>query len=385
MPLPRIFSRPWVRFPVACLLFLIVTAVVPRWWCGRDGHRWFESDPKLVTALAREVAATALRGVSENDFTNDHALYRGEWQFGTYQMTALGLLNVIEAQPATRAEFLPTVETCIERMLTAEVRAFDTAQWKEDALESLDGPNPHAAYLGYLNVVLGVHRRLVPDSRFAALNDRISLALARHLTASPHGIIETYPREAYPMDNASVVTSLLLHVQNTGADHRDALQRPLAHFTKAWVDPDSGLLYQAIDAGNNRPVERARASGTAFAATMFGFAKHEISARLYASVQDQCTKSLLGFGYVNEYPDGQSGHGDVDSGPVIFGISPSATGFLIGAARSSRDRETYVRLYRTAHLMGTPTDWAGRRAYVTGGPVGNAILFAMLTARPYQP
>lgn len=385
MPLSSIFSRPWLRYPVACLLFLIVTAVVPRWWCGRDGHRWFDGDSKLVTALARDVASTALQGVSENDFTNDHALYRGEWQFGTYQITALGLLNVIEAQPETRAEFLPTVETCIERMLTAEVRAFDTDQWKEDALESLDGPNAHAAYLGYLNVVLGVHRRLVPDSRFSALNDRISHALARHLAASPHGIIETYPHEAYPMDNASVVTSLLLHAQNTGANHGAALHRPLAHFTQAWVDRDSGLLYQAIDAQSNQPAERARASGTAFAATMLGFAERDISARLYATVQKQCTKSLLGFGYVNEYPHGQSGHGDVDSGPVIFGISPSATGFLLGAARASGDHDTFASLYRTAHLMGTPTDWAGRRTYVTGGPVGNAILFAMLTARPHQP
>lgn len=380
-----IISRPWIRYPVACLLFLAVAAIVPRWWCARDGHRWFDGDPALVTALARDVAATALRGVSETDFTNDHALYRGEWQFGTYQMTALGLLHVIEAQPETRTEFMPTVETCIERMLSTEVRAFDTAQWTEDALDSLDGANAHAAYLGYLNVVLGAHRRLDPASRFSAINDRISAALSRRLAASPHGVLESYPHEAYPMDNASVVTSLLLHAQNTGTDHSRAVDRPLAHFIQAWADPVSGLLYQAVDAQSNQPAERARASGTAFAATMLGFAERDISARLYATVKTSCADSLLGFGYINEYPDGQTGHGDVDSGPVIFGISPSATGFLIGAARASADRETYLRLYRTAHLMGTPTDWDGQRTYVTGGPVGNAILFAMLTARPHQP
>lgn len=88
---------------------------------------------------------------------------------------------------------------------------------------------------------------------------------------------------------------------------------------------------------------------------------------------------------MNEFPDNHKGRGDVDSGPLIFGMSPSACGFSLAGARAFGDRDTFVRLYRTAHLMGTPVDFNGRRTYVTGGPLGNAILLAMLTTQPRLP
>lgn len=253
MPLPAAFSRFWLRIPIAILLFVVCAVAIPRWWCGRDAHRWFDGDPKLVTALAREVAATALRGVSEKDFTNDNPVFKGEWQFGTYQMTALALLQIIQEHPSLRTEFMPVIEMSIDRMLSEEVRAFDTEQWKEDALASLDGPNSHAAYLGYMNVVLGVHRRMVADSRFSDANDRISRALARRLRASPKGLLETYPGERYPVDNSSVLASLLLHTRNTGEDHNNAVLRSLEHLREGWIESRTGLLYQAIDSRSGDP------------------------------------------------------------------------------------------------------------------------------------
>jgi len=380
-----VFSRIWLRIPIALLIFVAATAVVPRWWCGRDGQRWFDGDPTLVTALAREVAATAMRGVTEKDFTSNSPVFRGEWQFGTYQMTALGLLQVVATQPELRTEFMPVIETAIDRMLSAEVREFDTRQWNEDALATLDGPNSHAAYLGYMNLVLGVHRRLVPSSRFANINDDISRALSRRLAASPKGLLETYPGESYPVDNASVVSSLILHAHNTGENHAAAVDRSLAHFLGSWRDSDTGLLHQAMDARFGQPTDRARASGTALGAVLLSHSERDVSRQLYLAVKSRCSRSFMGFGYVDEYSDDAHGPGDIDSGPLILGISPSGSAFSIAAARAFNDRAAFVGLYRTAHLMGTPLDISGRRTYVTGGPLGNAILLTMLTSLPNLP
>ena len=74
------------------------------------------------------------------------------------------------------------------------------------------------------------------------------------------------------------------------------------------------------------------------------------------------------------------GAGDIDSGPVVLGFGVSASGFAIGASRAHGDRETFTGLYATAHLFGAPWDEDGSRTYATGGPIGDAILFAMLTA-----
>ncbi len=382
--LPALFSRPWLRLPVAALLFIGAAAGIPRWWCGRDARGWLDGDASLAISHAREVASIVHEGVSTDNFTSSSELFRNEWLFGSYQMAALGLLQTCAEHPEHRAEFLPVAERAIDELLSERVRAFDARIWKEDPLESLEtSERGHAAYLGYMNLALGLHRTLVPDSRFAGLNDRISSALARRVALGRHGILETYPKETYPVDNAAVLGSLLQHARATGHDHAAVTAPMLARFRKDWRSPANGLLYQALDPYDGRPLDPGRASGTAFAAVLLAFGEEEVSRDLYQHARTACFDALLGFGYAKEYARGTAGGGDIDSGPLIFGISPSATGFLLASARRFGDRDTFVALYRTAHLMGAPVALGnGRRSYVTGGPLGNAMLFTLLTARP---
>jgi len=68
----------------------------------------------------------------------------------------------------------------------------------------------------------------------------------------------------------------------------------------------------------------------------------------------------------------------------VFGFGLSPTGFLIGGARLHRDNSTFRSLYATAHLCGAPVIRKDKFNYVTGGPLGDAILFAMLTANPTE-
>ncbi len=385
--LPEEYSRWWVRWPVAALLILLIAMILPRAWCGRDATRWLANDKSLVLAHARTVAAHVESGEKAEDLVAQGDLFKNEWRFGTCQMSALGLLQVCMQQPHHRAEFLPAAERAIDEMLSERMRAFDAVRWREDPLATLDGPQGHAAYLGYLNLALSLHRLVVPDSRFADLNDRVSAALARRLQASRHGILETYPLEAYPVDNAAVLSSLLLHARNTGADYSAVAPAGLARFSIAWLDPRSGLLFQSMNPRDGKPADAARASATALAAFLLSYGERAVSGALFAAVRDRCADSFWGFGYLNEHHIGSAapGFGEIDSGPLIFGISPFATGFALGGARVFDDRRLFVSLYRTAHLVGTPVARDDRRVFVTAGPLGNAIMLAMLTARSEAP
>jgi len=97
-------------------------------------------------------------------------------------------------------------------------------------------------------------------------------------------------------------------------------------------------------------------------------------------VRRELGDSLLGFGFVREYPRHMAGQGDIDSGPVLFGYGVSPTGFALEDARMYGDRAYFRKLYATAHLFGAPTVSRKRVNFTTGGPLGNALLFAMLTA-----
>ena len=87
---------------------------------------------------------------------------------------------------------------------------------------------------------------------------------------------------------------------------------------------------------------------------------------------------------VREYPHGVEGEGDVDSGPLVFGLSPSASVFAISGARINRDRNLFQALYRSMDLFGSFSDNKNSIAFQMGGPLGKALLLAMVTASSIQ-
>lgn len=377
----RIFARRLVRGLVGAGLLLLGMALVPHRWCAREASAWYAGDRALQQRLASGVERWIEGDLSVRHFNTGVAQFDGEWLFGTYLMAGLGFGQTALARPEWKAHHTELMALCIDRLLTPEVRAFDRAAWQNDPLDTLDGPGDHGAYLGYLNLLLSLHRRLAPDSRHAALNDRITAALARRLDASPLLLLHSYPNEVYPVDNCAAIGSLALYDRATGADHRVLLQRWIERCRARYVDPKTGLLLQCVDPGTGRPADHPRGSGTCLGLYFLSFADRAFSRELYRAVDRELSGTWLGFGGVREYPRTvRNGRGDIDSGPIVFGFGLSATGFALGGARLHGDPAQFARLYSTAYLCGAPYDRDERRGYITGGPLGDAILFAMLTA-----
>ena len=75
---------------------------------------------------------------------------------------------------------------------------------------------------------------------------------------------------------------------------------------------------------------------------------------------------------------------DIDAGPIIFNLSPSGTGFAIGAATSLEDMEFRNQLLKTAEIGGSTVTWLGKSHYLLANValVGEAIILAMRTSAP---
>jgi len=366
------------------VLSLAVLAVSLRWlpsaWCGREATALLADDLELQLALARGAERWTTAELTAGDLMTGSERFDGEWLFGASMMAGLGYAQVAAAHPEQRPKQLRALEGCIDRMLSPELRAFDRAAWGTDPLEDLGSSRAHAAYLGYMGLVLSLHRRFVPDSRHAELHDRIMAHLHQAVHQSPIGLASTYPGEVYPVDNAAIIGALALHQRATGIDHREVLTAWAARLPSL-RDPDTGLLVQAV-APDGSTVDGPRGSGTALAAWFLSFADAEQSRSLYEAVREHLRRDLLGFGAVREYPPGVDGHGDIDSGPVVLGVSISATGFGLAASRIHGDAETFESLWSTAYLFGAPVDRDGTRSFALGGPLGDAMMFAVLTAQP---
>jgi hypothetical protein len=361
------------RALLALLAFVLGIGTVPHRICERDAGRYFDGDRTTTLALATSVARWAETDLAPPAFATGSRRFDGEWLFGTYMMAAMGFGQIVLEHPEERDTSLARMETCLDAMLSERARAFDREGWHgEDPLASSGG---HVAYLGYAGLALGLHRVLRPSSRFADVDDRIVAMLAKRIDASPTGFVATYPGEVYPVDNASALGAIALHARATRKPVPPAVAKGLAALASRGIDPASGLVFQAVSATDASPRDAARASGTALAAYFLAFADGEVSRGLWKALETKQLRTVLGFGAVLE-----GSRGDIDSGPVVLGFGVSATGFALGASRIHGDRDTFASLYATAHLFGAPFDEEGTRTHATGGAIGDAILFAMMTA-----
>ena len=374
-------KRIVVRTLVGLAAAAAVAATVPFMWCSRGAGTWFAGDIEAQRAFARGVERVVLaRPMTRAAFHTGSAQFDGEWLFGSYLMAGIGYANIVQGHPELSADFAPLMTQCIERMAGKEVRAFDAESWGEDALASLEGTNGHAAYLGYLNLLLGLHRTVFGATNYAALNDRITAALVRRMQASRIVLLETYPHEVYPVDNCFVIGSVGLHQKASGTNHSEIVRQWVALAREKYIDRNTGLLMQAVNKDDGTAWDKPRGSGTALGLLAIHYADPALAHDLYRGIKRSLARSCLGFGTVREYPPGVSGGGDIDSGPILFSYGLSATGFSIAGARMFGDRDFFTRLYASAYLFGAPTTRHGRWSFVSGGALGNAIMFAMLTA-----
>jgi hypothetical protein len=369
---------------IGLALFLAATWIVPHRWCMRGAEAWYRGDPETQAALARGMERWISGDLTAAAYNTGSAKFDGEWLFGTYLMAGFGFGQSALEHPEWTERHAALMARCIDRILSPEVREFDRSSWGDDPIETLDGSSNHAAYLGYFNLLLGLHRRVDPASPYAGLNDRITSALARRLEKSPLFLLQTYPDEVYPVDNCAVAASIGLYDRVTGADHGALLRAWTERVRERYRDAATGLLIQAVDARTGAPIDAPRGSGTCLGAYFMSFSDPVFSGELYRAARRGLGGTFMGFGVVREYPPAfPGGRGDIDSGPIILGYGVSATGFCLAGARSHGDGDYHARLYATVHLYGAPRDAEGRREFVTGGPLGNAILFAMLTAPRY--
>ncbi|MBW2736779.1 MAG: hypothetical protein JRH20_30705 [Deltaproteobacteria bacterium] len=377
--LPR--AALWRRL-VALAFGLAVIRILTPQICGIGSDSWLHGQRDVRESLANHLVAFEARDDrSRHEATANR--FAGEWALVTHQMTALGLAQVVLAHPELKERYLPTLAVAAGKTFFREMRGFGTRAWHgQDAMASLSSNNGHA-YMAYPALAVGMARLVgaTLPKRVIRDHDRLIAAFVRRLGRSRTGLIETYPKEAYPTDVAAVAGAIALHGRVTGRDYSRVLDRWAAAVRRVQVHQPSGFVYQRMDAKNGKPRDAPRGSGTALAGYFAGFADRSLREFFTKSVTAH-ESTCFGFSGIREHAEGFSGGGDVDSGPVVLGVSVAATGFALALARSPAHQKVFTRLMRTVGLFGIPTSQKDQRFFASGGPIGNALLLAMLTSGP---
>jgi hypothetical protein len=354
-------------------------ALLPRAVAGRRANDWYEGDVATQDALARYVSRVVLQQKDLHFYRTASSRFDGQSAIAIYQMALLGLGQVALEHPEKRDTYLPAMRVAANHLVNPDTLGYAASVYGRHGVNGM-APSAGHAYLGYVNLGLGMLRLLEPNMEHASLHDRLTSELSKRLFSSPTGLIETYPKETWPPDVAAVAGSIGLHARATGRDVKARMDPWAERFARCSIH-ESGYLVQRVRSGSCAPKDAPRGSGTAVSSYFLSFAHAELSRRLYLGLARHGRRSLLGFGGLREYAPGYFGKGDTNAGPVLLGVSVGATGFGIAAARAHRDRALFTELYRTADLFGVPVKRNGERPFAVGGALGNALLLAMLTAR----
>lgn len=373
----RRFAQPVLAFLAALLL--------PGPLLQGGAASWVDPRSPAAPELARALDAQLARPLDAADYGTGAALFDGEWWLATYAFALVGYAQVARTHPEEAPALRAAARRALDQLLRPEVRAFDTRLWGDDMLVCLHHDAHDHVVLGYVGLGLGAARLLDPDLPEAALHDRLVAALDRRLSGDPEGLLATYPGQGFPVDNAAAFGALGLHVQATGQPLSPGVRAALDRWEDRYVTPE-GLLHQTADPDTGRLWGPPRGSGTTLAAVLLAPAAPRLARRLAQGVREELHREALGLGGIREHradPEapwhaGLVG-GDVDSGPVLLGLSVSATGFGLGAMRVLGDEEALASLWATTRLFGLP--WRGS-GFLAGGPLGNALMLALLTTPP---
>ncbi len=336
----RVGLRSIVVLVIGLLLWLNVRLYSLPEGAGRPGKISSDALPQLRNIGRRLKAGEGadMQRIFPEGWFFSHALYGFAW-------VNVGLQTgdaKLKARAAAEARWV------LERMNTPEARApfMADTQVKNGVF-----------YLGWKNRLLGGLLRLLSvEQRFPSEVNAFHMQseqLADAFRSTPTFHLDAYPGMAWPCDNVMALASLKLHDVLYGSKYQEIIDGWVA-FTRPHLDPASGMIVHRIDGHTGAMLGAARASSQVYIHALLPELCPDLAREQYAKFRSLFVADWLGFLPVREYPRGISGRGDVDTGPLIFGISPSATTVSIAAARANGDYELSERNVILSETVGFP-------------------------------
>ena len=178
---------------------------------------------------------------------------------------------------------------------------------------------------------------LIHDGRdLVQLRDQVgSLAVA--LDASPHGILNDYPGECYPIDVFATVAMIRRADVLLGTDHRAFAERELRAFQGALVDSYGLPGYFAYpDTGTME--ETSRGIGNSYVCIYCPELFPKLASDWYDHYRQGFWQQRLGAAGFREYARDiphKDWFFDIDAGPVMAGFGPGANAYGVAAARAN--------------------------------------------------
>ncbi|GAA0893864.1 hypothetical protein GCM10009122_35440 [Fulvivirga kasyanovii] len=225
-----------------------------------------------------------------------------------------------------------------------------------------------AFYNGWNNYLLGRKLEIIPQEKWSDVEInkfKVTCAnIARALNSSSTPYLESYTNASWPADMVVCIASLALH-DRLFEDKYTALIQNWLENVKQKQD-QNGLIPHAVDAADGAVIEGARGSSQSLILSFLPEIDSSYSHHQYKLFKQLFIQKRLGLSAILEYPNGKTGKGDIDSGPVIWGIGPAATIVAHRAAIKHDDLQLAIEIRNTIEAFGFPETVDNKKYFLNG-------------------
>ena len=308
--------------------------------------------------------------------------FQGEWAIYSCSMTCKALANIATLYPQN--DFKEQIAKIINIAMANEIRGYDAERWDEDPIKGLDGNISHLSYYSHLAWMIGEYKLLYNDNQFDTLYHSLCEAMYRRISNSPILNIPTYPFEQiYIPDMLVAIVALNIYSKIYNGKYQDLVQKWINAAKREWMDKETGLLVSFMSkSGTISPV--IKGSYSALNCYYLSLIDIDFAKQQFQILKKYFKQTFLFINGIKEYYAKRCLFGfDIDAGPIVFGLSPSGTGFALGAATMCSDSKFRKQLLRTAEIAGSTVSYNGKSHYLLANValVGEAIMLAMRTTQ----
>lgn len=281
----------------------------------------------------------------------------------------------------------PAVEAARDLIMDPAHHTWVRTHWGEDYLHD------HNVFFRSLLIAgLTSYEALTRNGRVVAfLRDQVE-TLAADLDASPHGVLEDYPGETYPIDVMASIAYIRRADAVLGTDHSAFAERAKRAFVSPY-DDELGLVRFRVDlVGDEPPLphQPGRGIGNSWVGIYAPELWPEEAARWHRTHSEHFWQDAGWATGFREYTRAsQQGEWtfEIDAGPVVGGFGTSASAFGIAAARRNGRLDQAYELTTQMVATGWPAlDGSLRSPQAFSHPcapmLGESALLYFLTVQP---
>ena len=374
------------------LIIIVALVVTKAIWVSyaTSEHGSFDKEKKEIIRRANYLTskvATTSQNLLDEMPSGIGEQFQGEWAIYSCSMTCAALANIAILYPKNNKLSIKFIGDIIDIALSEEIKEYDRIRWGEDPMDGIYGNHSHISYYSHVAWMISRYKQIGGDGKYDDIYHSLCKAMDRRICHSPIFNAPTYPGECiYIPDMLVAIVALSNYAHQYGGKYQSTVDKWLEKASSEWIDKETGLLASFLEEDNGKAqiVLPVKGSYSALNCYYLSLVAPEFALKQYEQLIKYFKQEFLITG-LKEYHDRTCIFGmDIDAGPIIFNLSPSGTGFVIGAATSLGDMAFRKKLLKTAEIGGSTISWFSSSHYLLANIalVGEAIILAMRTSAP---